>query len=175
MRIETLKSIIKMLENTASKDETRYHLGCVEIASGFITATDGHIMGRCRLDDEEFKQFPSSKYYIFRDEIGFLKTILKKNKYGVILDAEITEKEIKIEGKKITVDEVRYPNVEQFVPRYDDSTVIAFNPELLLKLAVSMGTESKKPKSVKLYIKDSLTPIKVQIDGNEGVLMPVRM
>ncbi|MFM6929030.1 MAG: hypothetical protein ACKOX6_11235 [Bdellovibrio sp.] len=176
MNKETLKTIVKMLENSASKDPTRFHLGCVEITKEYIQATDGIILSRCKNTDEHLKDIVG-KYYVHRDEIGFLKAVLKNSPYGFIVGVEITEKDIKIEGKKITMDVGRYPDVNQFLPNWDASFEVGLNPELLLKLAVSMGLEPRRNKSqvVKLSFKDPISPIRVTVDNNEGVLMPMRI
>lgn len=176
MKTKTLEKIIRMLEFSASKDETRPVLGCVLIEKNKLVTTDGHILSQCALDDDAF---PSEcKILVHRDELPFLKLALKENKKRLdLFEYKVEQNTLSISKRDVSYQtEFKFPNCEQITPKYtENDLVIGFNPALLLSLCQSMSDTKKERLVCKITIKNKDNAIRVVVGESEGLIMPVRI
>jgi len=189
VKTETIKKIIKCLENTASKDPNRYSLGCVQITPKMLISTDGHIFSQVLHQDDALSLITEA--YVNRDMLPFLKAVVKLAGKLLDINAVAAGELITIDGKEITSKEkVNYPNWKQLLPTFTDTAVIGIDANLLFNLVDTLK-ESKKH-TCKLTFKliyeknkngtilkaslDTTSPIQVTTaNDNLGVIMPVRV
>jgi len=189
MRLNTLNKIILQLENTASHDETRFHINCVEVTKSAIVSTDGHVLAKVEHEDESLSRL--DKAYVHREKLPYLKAVAKLYKNALEVSSVVNESGIYLDEKLITEkDDVRYPNWQQFVPSYSESVSIGLDADLLMSLVTAIKEGKKtnckltfqlnrevnkdgKELSVKL---NTVSPIHVWTSEKSiGVLMPCRI
>jgi DNA polymerase III sliding clamp (beta) subunit (PCNA family) len=189
MNLETLNKIIKQLENTVSQDATRYHLGCVEITKDLIQSTDGHIMVRNKIQDEALKNI--DKAYIHRDMLPYLKSVAKLHKRMSIVLSECGVHTITIDGKLVTEkDKIKYPNLDQFVPKHIETASIGIDANLLYKLVETLKVQKRQHCKLTFkvttnkssdgrilnFVLDNCSPFQVTTGTDDlGIIMPVRI
>lgn len=178
-----------------STDETRYQLACCEITKDHIKATDGHIMGKIKHDDPSLSSL-ESPVYINRDQLPFIKLWLKINKRILDIDHAFTNTVLELRGlgtsTVLLTTDIKYPNVEQVIPKYQETVKIGLDADLLLALITGIKDLDKKKNTCSLEFKFTtekdkegrVTGYKVGTTdpfiikcGNEnlGILMPVRV
>jgi DNA polymerase III sliding clamp (beta) subunit (PCNA family) len=173
MHKDTLIQIIKMLENVASDDNTRFQLSNVRIERKQMIATDGYIMAISPIEDPFFIN-DNDTFYIHRDELPYLKLVVNGLRCSPLVPSTIIDKSINIQGRTVTNDCANYPNYKQLIPNNITHHSVSFSPQLLLDLCKGLGMG--KNRSCRLdFPADNKSPIKVTVDDNTGVLMPMRM
>lgn len=186
MKIETLKAIINAF-NAASKDPTRYTLNCVRVEINgsklTIEASDGHILSTVTLTDEDFSGNESRIYAVQPHNLPLLKLLLKSAKklpgveHNIMEDGTVNASfdGVTVSIKTAKSEKIEFPDFEQVKPKpADDAFTIAFNPELLSALFESLKQE-KRTKGAKLTFTKGVGPILVEVDGQKGALMPMRV
>lgn len=193
MKPQTLKRIIAMLTNVASSDQARYNLACLRIEAipdqprYKLIATDGHIMAICEIEDASLDGVKEA--HISRDMIPYLKSVSKLWKHG-IPNCSATSDSLTIDGKLVSCTDVKFPNYQQIIPKFQESIKIGLDADLLLALTKGLGDKSQCSLEIKFtrelnnkgiltdkYIVDKLSPILVKSMGSDsiGVIMPVRI
>lgn len=188
MMTSTLKDIVRVLDNAATKDATRSYLQCCHIEKDKIVATDGHIMAIINHYDSAFSHLDDKALHVHRDQLPFLKLILKGAKNQGAIPSVINNTQIILEGRVITTEGVNFPNYKNFIPNYGDDVLrVGLSSELLLKLVKALSDTSStgcELRFKKNYLEngdvveiDKSTPIEVisNHNGNIGVLMPMRI
>lgn len=166
----SLKIIIRVLENAASTEETRYPLCHVRITKNLIQATDGRVLAEAKLDDSFFAD--CDEIFIHRDNLPYLKTLRKLNHIAATIPSP---KKLFIEGKEVSSDEIKFPNLDAIKPK--NTTPVfetSFDAQLLLDLAKALSLDDKKVHVKLKFSGEKLAPIMVTVAENEGLLMPVR-
>jgi hypothetical protein len=181
MQLHTIEQIIKMLDHVASKDETRYHLGTVQIDKKYLTTTDGYILTRIEHNDIALAPL-KTPVYIHRETLPTLKSFLKqRGSIWVTGTCVVTEELISFNGFRLTdPGGINYPDVTKVISkRLKDPVRVSFNAELILKLSKVINTHPHKAVILEINSKDSTAPIRVlnssQDDGVLAVMMPMRV
>lgn len=187
MKTETLNSIVKAF-NAASTDATRYALNHVSLKAKdgcvIVEATDGHMLSSVKVEDADLADQINNRHYLISpDQLSALKVVAKSFKRLSDIPTELVGNDLVIKAFDLSVViktekdlGVSYPKTEPLKPDFSNetTTIIGLNAELLLDLAKALTQHSRKPQ-IKLTIKDQFSPIKVEIDGSEGLLMPCRV
>ena len=185
MKKSSLEKIVRSLENSVSKDETRLNLGHVLINKTEIIATDGHILSQVALDDEAFLE--AEEIYVHREQLLYLKLILKSlTKHQTLVERVIVgQKTLQIQDREVSSKDVNYPNYKVFFPNYTETQKIGFDVEYLYSLVTALRNDKRRICVLEFKINrdgktreqslDKASPIIVMSDGNRGVLMPVRI
>lgn len=189
--IDTLKAIVAAF-NSSSQDTTRHNITGVllrpEGDNLFIVSTDGHIMMRDKRTEPELCAAMGKDYFVHNSQCKFLKNLIKEAKFRTGIDCHVDENEqvvkfstldnsFSTDVKSCDRQSITFPDYESvFKPTYDreSETVIGLNPELLVKLFEAMKLE-KHTKGVKLKIKGPKEPIVVEVEGKQGLIMPMRI
>lgn len=186
----TLHRIIELMR-ISSKDETRYHLCGINIVKKSdnnleLQVTDGHRMIIETVTDETlFQSMTTESIWIPRSDLPQLKaakSLYKGMAYvPMVVDGLYLTvgNSIKIKIKECTG---KYPNVNQLVPKLNNTYKVSFNAKYLYELMQSMDKEDRKTDVVILEIATSndgkvLKPIIVSNSSkvSQAVLMPCRM
>lgn len=184
MNAGTLTAIIQAF-NSASDDMTRYHICHVllfaEKGRVQVVATDGHILSRVSVDDSDVAiALKSDRFLVSPEALPALKMLAKEFKHGIpmkfedgalVVFSETTQVQIKTE-KTLGIE---YPDYLAVWPKVaEDAFSVDLNPELLMSLFKALK-EDKRQVGVTLVFRDKLSPILVEVGGNSGVLMPMRL
>lgn len=181
----TIERIIKLF-NCASKDETRLHITGVNICASddgiILQGCDGYIMGRYLVSDDGLKEILGGKSIIIApDSLGTLKGLLKSNKHITEFGIYWYNESLRIGDYPIVLINRDYPRTDHLIPSVDGCFELAFDAELLMRLAKSMVQSKKSDGKIRLFIntEDKKSPIVIksfeQSDFNVGVLMPLKI
>jgi DNA polymerase III sliding clamp (beta) subunit (PCNA family) len=187
---KTLEALIASFY-AASSDATRFNLAGTLVTANEgkvkLVATNGHIMSVVEIHDlDAARLIGKTRYFVTREELPVLKLLLKEIKrIGVCPAGQDGESlilhfgAIRVTIKNEKACNVTYPDFDLLfkgLPYPEETPTIGLNPEYLIALYKSMGTEGnqKKPQ-VKLTFKDKLSPIVVKVGDHTGLLMPMRI
>jgi len=189
MLTETLHAIIRSF-SVASKDATRPHLCCIKITLDpnepkgiLITATDGRMLSRLRMFDEEFRAAMPGPLLIPLETLPGLKLLAKEFKGSVVLpcaampDGVLLGATTQVGIKCEKVSGLNYPDLEPMLnPKYSAPIKISFDADLLRTLAHALGQHPKEKTIITLTVNaDNLTAMTVEALGQSGLLMPCRL
>ena len=186
---ETANALIRLANNVASKDQTRYHLTFVEmkkIDNDYIelAATDGHIAVWVKIKDTNLAStLLKTPYYFPRDQAELLKAMIK-NSFAWV-DFEKFEKDIK------------FPNMEQFRIKdtkwtetiykdkappeiiIDRSFTIGFNIKFMQRIEKAFAPSKGGAVKMTMDTRDKLKPFLIRSVNTElqeeAVIMPMRV
>lgn len=176
-KTENAKALVNLI-NAASKDETRQALQCIQIVrlpegnNYQATACDGHVLARIEFNDE-YLNLEGTNY--FNPEfIERLKIELKiAGKRAFSVDAEYVQK-----------NDVNYPKVNQIIPEtmsheFRTETHIGLDLDLVDKVRKALDGCFYRTSSVKIEVKDKLTPVMLTVKSGDikgmALIMPVRL
>lgn len=190
MKIETLKAIVNMF-NAASTDETRFVLNHVRMTSPekgkvLLQASDGYVLSEVILEDETLaSDIGKMEYAVAPHSVPYLKLTLKACKHQseinhvkqtdddsiVVADGNASAKISKARNGSI-----EFPDFERVkVMPKEDAFTIGLNVEYLENLLKSMRSDSRQ-KVVKLtFGENNLSPVKVEVADQAGLIMPCRV
>ena len=106
LSLETANALVRLANNIASKDGTRYNLQCVELKKLDdeyleLSATDGHIAVWVKIKDEALAStLLKTPYYFHKENANILKALIKNAIHHVDF----------IDFKT----DIKYPNMNQF-------------------------------------------------------------
>lgn len=189
MKPKTLTAIIRMF-NATSDDATRFHLNHVYLqrpkgsTNVTLRATDGHIFANATIDDDsEFADSlkPGVDYVAQEESLPVLKALAKAYKRVGDIPMHATDKGVEVydntyraKFQEASEAGFSFPRTAELWPKYRAEPLqIALNPQLLMDIFNAMKTHDKAS-CVTLVIKERLSPIRVLVGGNEGLLMPMR-
>lgn len=170
------------IESAASQLESRYMLRAVKFdAEGKrMLATDGHILAIVPVETND----NDCTGVLSLETIAAARLAQKQSK-SIPINLHVNGKatieapgEIKIEHPLM---EGKFPKCDEVVPKFEGPCTIAFNVDLLLRLADALKQKETgkhiKPRIVQLWIKDRESTVLVKIRGSEGigVIMPCRV
>lgn len=177
----------------ASTDETRFHLCGVHFdpSTGKGQATNGHALSQNQIaidpdwsddkvTDAALCASPAKPVIIAAETCIAINKTKTKHNFGAWI--ELLPNCIRLsvlggstqEWKYIT--DAQFPDISQVMPKADakPESTICFNPILLAQLAKSMGFDPGQKQVVRLEIFDKASPIRVSVNGQTGLLMPMR-
>jgi len=189
---ELLETIIQ-ISKTCPKDSLRnLDRVAIDVHEGALRlrATDGHAFAQIFMPLPE--SLKTANFCVSLDDIKGIKTFLAQTKkmpiellqynegISIIFSARMFE--LKIMFSKYSPE---YPKTDSLMPGSRSEFVVGFNPILLLQLAESLGLKENASKLAVLRFEiskdktelrlDTLSPIKVEVGQNVGVLMPMRI
>jgi hypothetical protein len=190
MERTTLEYILKAF-NAVSTDQSRPALQYVYVKRGkvagqvSIRATDARMLSDVTVTDSDLYESLGERQFLFgQDNEPILKLILKQSKSAPIVGSKIVDEKLEVTfGEFATLAgtkehrNVTPPDLDRVVAApicSEEATQIAFNVALLLDLAKAIKNGSKDP-IVKLTLRGEKNPIKVDCDGQTGILMPCRI
>lgn len=187
MKLSTLNAIINAF-NTASNDATRYHLNHVRVTAYGpmvqVEASDGYMLSDVRVEDKELAELIGSTVYaVSPDALPGLKQAAKLFKTMGRVASRLGDKdalELVTGPSVIRIDTAReaniqFPDFNQVKPKHpEDSFSISLNPELLLDLLKALQEDKRSTMATLTFGKDPMSPIAVEVSGQQGVLMPMR-
>jgi len=189
MLTETLHAVIRSF-SVASKDATRPQICCVQITLDptepkgiLLTATDGRMLSRLRMFDEEFREAMPGPLLIPLETLPGLKLLAKEFKSSVVLpctalpDGVLLGATMQVAIKCEKVSGLNYPYLEPALnPKYSEPIKVRFDADLLRTLAHALGQHPKEKTVITLTVNaDNTAAMTVEALGQSGLLMPCRI
>jgi DNA polymerase III sliding clamp (beta) subunit (PCNA family) len=185
--MEFLNKLIT-IQKAASTDGMRYALTGVAIDhigdKTRLRACDGHGLAEVLIDkiDLDFNSLPHKTFIVDPESIKVLKPFLKNNKKMQFELSLRSEKghfyiDIKCLGQSISLVNIdmEYPDTERVKPKFETHLRVGLNPELLYQLCEAMRDNKNCHMAILEFSDSPLSAIRVSFDGNNGVLMPMRV
>lgn len=164
-------SLLRKAALMVSKDVTRFNIRDVRVTAQTVEATDGHMAFRAAVNlglDEPVFLRPKRKIPVNADVVEFNPDDVAHSRVvgtrglslGVLLEYFSVE------------DSHVFPDLDRVLPEKPDSDDVGFTLDLKLLARVSNGGAVSPVRIVPG--KDSVAPVRLEGDGWEAVIMPIR-
>lgn len=189
LTIETANALVRLANNIASKDATRYNLQCVELKKLDdeyleLSATDGHIAVWVKIKDEALAStLLKTPYYFHKENANILKALIKNAIHHVdFIDFKTDVKFPNMNLFRITVtnwtETINHENGSAGI-EIDRSFTIGFNIKFMTRIEKAFAPTKSGGVKMIMDTRDKLKPFLIRSTHTElteeAVIMPMRI